>query len=133
VGLTIDYQQLNASGQPVHDLGSTAPIAVGNYQVTAAFAGSTDYTSASAATFFTITQATLTVMANSVSKVYGTANPTLSAIISGFVNGDTAGVVSGAASLTTTATAASGVGTYPITAALGTLTAANSFAMQKSF
>ncbi|MGH7193934.1 MAG: Ig-like domain repeat protein, partial [Candidatus Saccharimonadales bacterium] len=43
----------------------------------------------------------------------------------GLVNNDPASVVSGAASLTTTATVSSGVGTYPIAAAQGTLAAAN--------
>jgi large repetitive protein len=41
------------------------------------------------------------------------------------VNGDTQSVVSGTASLTTTATTSSAPGTYPITAALGTLSALN--------
>ena len=49
----------------------------------------------------------------------------LTATLTGFVNGDTAAVVSGAASLSTTATAGSGVGSYPITVAAGTLDAAN--------
>jgi hypothetical protein len=49
-----------------------------------------------------------------------------SAVITGFVNGDTAATaVTGAAALSTTATAASAVGTYPITAAAGTLAAKN--------
>ena len=43
----------------------------------------------------------------------------------GFVNGDTASVLSGAAGLTTTATASSGVGGYLIRVAVGTLRAAN--------
>ena len=53
----------------------------------------------------------------------GVANPTFTYAISGFVNGDTQSVVSGAPSLTTTATTSSPDGTYPITAAQGTLSA----------
>lgn len=56
-------------------------------------------------------------------KVFGAANPLLTDTISGFMNGDSPSVVSGAANLNTTATAASGVGSYPITAAAGTLSA----------
>src|SRR4029077_8858918 len=50
---------------------------------------------------------------------------TFTASYTGFVNGDTAAVLTGAPALTTTATATSGVGTYPISAAVGTLVAAN--------
>src|SRR5205085_2210565 len=52
-------------------------------------------------------------------------NPSFTATITGFVNGDNAGVVSGSAGLTTTATPASPAGTFPITAARGSLSAAN--------
>jgi len=55
----------------------------------------------------------------------GAAVPTFTASYSGFVNGEGAGVLSGSPSLTTTATSSSPAGTYPITAAVGSLTAAN--------
>jgi hypothetical protein len=51
--------------------------------------------------------------------------PTFTDTITGFVNGDDASVVSGRASLATTATTSSGVATYPIVAAQGSLSAAN--------
>ena len=73
----------------------------------------------------TINQAVLTVTANNQSIVYGGALPSLTYTIAGFVNNDNSSAVSGAASVTTTATASSGVGSYAITAALGSLTAAN--------
>ena len=57
--------------------------------------------------------------------MYGAALPAFTAVYSGFVNGDTSAVLRGAPSLTTTATPASPAGTYPITAASGTLSAAN--------
>ncbi len=72
-----------------------------------------------------ITPATLTVTANTATKVYGQANPTFTDTITGFVNNDSSSVVSGSASLTTNATTASGVGSYTITAAIGSLSAAN--------
>jgi uncharacterized delta-60 repeat protein len=73
----------------------------------------------------TVNKAVLTVTANNASKVYNTANPVFTASYSGFVIGDTQAVLSGVPSLTTTATTASSVGTYPITAAAGSLSAAN--------
>src|SRR5205807_4631414 len=69
--------------------------------------------------------ADLTITADNKSKVYGATNPTLTATITGYVNGDTASVVSGTPALSTGATPSSAVGTYPITAAQGTLGAAN--------
>ena len=46
--------------------------------------------------------------------IYGSAVPTLSYSITGFVNGDNASVVTGQANLSTTASGASPVGDYPI-------------------
>ena len=49
-------------------------------------------------------------------KAYGAANPALTVSYSGFVNGDTAASLTTPATVSTTATAASAPGTYPITA-----------------
>jgi len=87
--------------------------------------GTTVYSPATAAVSLTVSKAPLTVTANNASRVYGVANPAFTASYSGFVNGDTSSVVSGTPSLTTTATTTSAVGPYPITAAAGTLAAAN--------
>jgi len=73
----------------------------------------------------TVAKASLTITASNASKSYGAANPAFSYTPSGFVNGDSSAVLSGSPSLTTTATVSSVVGTYPITAAAGTLSAAN--------
>jgi YVTN family beta-propeller protein len=79
------------------------------------------------ATFsLTATKAVLTVTANDDTRVFNQPNPTFTALITGFVNGDTEdSVISGSAAVTTTATQTSPVGTYPIVAAAGTLAAAN--------
>ena len=71
--------------------------------------------------------AALTVTAVDKSKDRGTANPPLTATLSGFVLGQTQATsgVTGAANCTTTATTTSGAGTYPITCTIGTLAAAN--------
>jgi mucin-19 len=73
----------------------------------------------------TITPATLTVTASNLSRIFDVANSPLTYTLSGFVAGDSTSVVSGSPNLITTATTASPVGTYPIAAALGTLSAAN--------
>ena len=51
--------------------------------------------------------------------------PTLTYTLTGFVNGQSSSVVSGAPALSTTATAASTPGHYPITLSVGTLSAQN--------
>src|SRR5205823_467565 len=76
---------------------------------------------------FTVNKAHLTVAADNQTRVFGQANPVLTATITGFVNGeslDNSGVA-GNADFATKATAASAVGTYAITASLGSLTADN--------
>jgi streptogramin lyase len=73
----------------------------------------------------TVGKANLTVTPNNQSVVSEAALPSFTATISGFVNGDTSTVVTGLPALTTTATSSSPVGSYPISAALGTLAASN--------
>jgi hypothetical protein len=67
--------------------------------------------------------AVLTVKPQNTSRSFGTANPAFTYSVTGFVNGDTSAVLSGAAVLSTTATLNSPAGTYPITASAGTLSA----------
>jgi 6-phosphogluconolactonase (cycloisomerase 2 family) len=64
----------------------------------------------------TITPAPLSVTAESASRLFGTPNPPLTGIIAGIKNGDPI-----SATYSTTATATSPVGTYPITATLADL------------
>jgi hypothetical protein len=73
--------------------------------------------------WMTTRSAKLTVTANDQSRLFGQANPSLTSTISGFVGGETAAVVSGAASCSTTATASSPAGDYPITCTVGSLSA----------
>ncbi len=98
----------------------------GTVVVAANQAGNANYTAAAQVTqSITVAKAMLTVTANNASRLYLTANPTFTYAITGFVNQDTSSVVSGSATLTTTATASSTVGTYPITFSAESLTAAN--------
>ena len=103
----------------------SAPQA-GTYSIVATYSGDDNYAgSASSPLTQVVNQAVLTVTANNQSRIYGAANPTLTYTISGFVNGDTQAVVSGAPSLTTTATTTSPAGSYPITITQGSLSASN--------
>jgi hypothetical protein len=101
----------------------------GNITVTASQAGNDSYAAAAPVVrTLTVEQAPLTVTANATSKVLGAANPTFTATITGFVNGDTAttpGVFSGAPAFSTTATTTSPIGTYPIIPSIGTLVSTN--------
>ncbi len=62
-----------------------------------------------------VNPAPLTVTANNVAVALGAPIPAFAYTITGFVNGDSSAVVSGTASLATTATTSSPVGAYPIT------------------
>ena len=75
----------------------------------------------------TVKAATLTVTASGATRAYGATNPAFTATDAGFVNLQTLATsgVSGAPSCTTTATATSAPGNYPITCTLGTLSAGN--------
>jgi hypothetical protein len=107
--------------------GSTLTITgAGPVVVNANQAGDTNYTAAAQVQqTLVVNQATLTVTAASPTITYGTAVPAYTAAISGYVNSDTSAVVSGAPSLTTTPATPSNAGTYPITAAIGSLSATN--------
>ncbi len=73
----------------------------------------------------TVNKAHLTVTADAKSMVYGGSVPTLTATISGFVNGDLLAVVSGVATLSTAVTTTSPAGNYPVAVAASTLSATN--------
>jgi hypothetical protein len=94
---------------------------VGSYTITASAARDPDYAITYAAGTLTLTPATLVVTADDKSKVYGQANPALTASYSGFANGDTAAALSGSPALSTGAGQYSAPGTYAITIGAGTL------------
>ena len=115
------------SGSPSLTATATATSAVGNYSIVAGLGSlaATNYSFAFNNGTLTVNPAALTVSANNTNRIYGAANPAFTASYTGFVNGDTVAVLSGAPSLTTTATSGSAVGTYTIAAGLGSLTATN--------
>jgi hypothetical protein len=101
---------------------ATPASAVGTYPITASGATSGNYTITFVSGTLTVTLAPLTITADSKTNIYGAALPALTATYTGFVNGDTAASLTTPVSLGTAATAASPVGTYPITASGATST-----------
>lgn len=84
-----------------------------------------NYTNAGITTRITILPAPLRVFAKDASRSYGDSNPAFSATFSGFVNGDTASVISGSPSFACNSTAESPVDAYVIKLGLGTLSASD--------
>ncbi len=123
-GLAVSYA---VTSGPATVAGSTLTITgAGSVTVTASQAGNTNFGAATAVPqTFTVATAVLTVTANNLSVAVGLPIPTLTYTITGFVNGDTQGVVSGTPGLSTTATTGSTAGSYPITITAGTLAATN--------
>jgi len=135
-GASLSATQLNAaatcagstvSGTYAYTPTLGAVLAAGTQTLSVTFtpADTTDCPVESTTVSLTVNKAVLTVTAANATRTYGTANPTLTSSISGFVNSDSFSVVTGAAALSTTATSTSPVGSYPITAAQGTLAASN--------
>ena len=95
-----------------------AVLHAGTTQLSATFtpADQTDYSGATASVDLMVDPAALTVTADNQAMVYGASLPVLTASYNGFVNGDSAVSLTTPPTLSTTATAASSVGTYPISA-----------------
>jgi alpha-tubulin suppressor-like RCC1 family protein len=92
---------------------STSPV--GSYPITCSGLSSTNYTISFVPGTLSITSDQLTISANNQSRQYGGANPPFNSVTySGFVNGDGPASLSGVLSCSTTATASSPAGTYPI-------------------
>jgi hypothetical protein len=123
-GLAVSYK---VTSGPATVSGSTLKITgAGAVVVEAMQSGNASYAAATPVSVsIMVNKAVLTVTAKSASRVYGAANPALTYTITGYKNGDPSKVVTGTASLTTTAIATSAVGAYPISFATETLTAAN--------
>jgi hypothetical protein len=132
-GLPVSYSSSNQNVATIS--GSTVTIVgAGTSSITASQPGDNNYNAAAPTISRTLTvnKKILTVTADDKSKVYGEANPTLTASYSGFVLGQTtlaeAGIA-GSPSLSTLATPGSGISTptvtYTITAANGGLSSFN--------
>jgi hypothetical protein len=118
-GVTAAYSR--TAGETV--AGSPYPIGATLSPVTALSNYTVVYNTAN----FTIVKATLTVTADNKTKILNATNPPLTATTTGFKNGETLATsgVTGSPLLTTTATTTSSIGSYPINASSGTLSAPN--------
>jgi hypothetical protein len=109
--------------------GDATGAGVGGYPIYATLSNGTGNLANYSATInpgtLTVNRAVLVVTAASAARVYGAPNPTFTDTIAGFVNHDSPNVVSGTASFSTLASAGSAPGSYAITVAQGTLSAAN--------
>ncbi|MDR6783846.1 gliding motility-associated-like protein [Pedobacter africanus] len=115
-GLAITYTAADPSVVSIS--GNTATILkAGNTLVTASQLGNaTIKAAANVQQTLTVNKAVLTITADNKERFAGTANPALTLSYSGFVNGETNTVLTTAPTVSTTATLASPVGDYPITA-----------------
>jgi hypothetical protein len=95
-----------------------AAAAAGTHTIAASGGSSANYTIVDMDGLLTVSKADLTVTADSQSKTYGGADPTLTYTVAGLVYGDPSSVVSGVTLDTTTGFAAT-AGMHPITTAGG--------------
>ncbi len=116
-GKTISF---SVNGQPIGsattDAGGYASLTYvavqsGSPSVQASFAGDADYSATTAVASLQVSKPVLTVTTNPASRIYGEANPTFTGSVSGLLEGDSVTFA-----YETTATAASPVGQYNITA-----------------
>lgn len=98
---------------------ATPQSAAGNYDLTVGSDGvAANYNIEPSNGKLTINKASVTAKADDKTKTYGDANPAFTISYTGFVNNDNSSVITMAPTITTTASAASVVGSYDI--ALGT-------------
>ncbi len=115
------------SGSPSLTTNATSASPVGTYTIAAAQGtlASQNYTFSFVNGTLTVNPAVLIVAASNLSMTYGSPLPQLVYTVSGFVNGDTQSVLTGAPALSTGATQTSPPGTYAIAISQGTLQAQN--------
>ncbi|MFN8537397.1 MAG: MBG domain-containing protein [Thermomicrobiales bacterium] len=115
------------TGRPTVSTAATASSNAGTYPITVArnTLNSPNYDFTLVNGTLTVTPTPLTITAVDKTRAYGAANPALTVRYSGFRQGDNAGDLNGALTLTTPATTASPADTYPIAVGQGTLASPN--------
>lgn len=108
---TASFKGVTVPGTFTYQPAAGAMLQAGTQSLTATFvpADSTDLGSAQSAVSIVVNPAVLTLVANNVSRTYGSANPVFTGSIVGAINGDVF-----TESFGTTATQASSAGTYSI-------------------
>jgi hypothetical protein len=102
------------TGTPTFTTAADASSPAGAYDVTPGGLSAANYAIAFLPGTLTVTPKALTITASDASRGYGQPDPTFGASFDGFVTGEGPGVLGGTLTFATTATAASGIGTYPI-------------------
>lgn len=105
----------NLTTQPTLSTTATTASGVGSYPISISGAVDSNYSITYSQGTLTVTAVVATITANSVVKVLDAVNPTFAWTVTGFVNGDTASVLTTKPTCATSATAASPVGSYTIT------------------
>jgi hypothetical protein len=121
-GGTVQFQIDGAPfGAPANLVGGQAvspgiaTLGAGSHSITALYANDLNYHSNSGSAVQPVDKAHLTITADTKSMVSGGAVPAFTYTVTGFVNGDGPSSLSSPVALTTTATAGSPPGVYPIT------------------
>ena len=112
----IVYSSSDPSVATISSTGIIHIVGVGTTNITVTQASDGTYVDANETQPLLINKAPLTIKADDLAKFQGDVNPTLTATYTGFVNGETESVLLTLPTLVTTATQASPIGTYPITA-----------------
>ncbi len=121
-GTASPAEPLNGNGQYTITIAS---LPAGTTKVVASYGGNTMNDSSTGNANVVVQPAVLTVTAANATMKQGLAVPSFTYSVTGYINGDTGSVVSGAPSEITAATSSSPQGTYPIVISAGTLAAQN--------
>jgi hypothetical protein len=130
-GLVVGTAVTNATGVAtlpnVSLVQNSIPINAGTYvgALGVSFAGDNQFGASTGTSTLTVTKATLTVTTQPATRVYGDPNPPFTFVISGFLNNETAAVVTGTANCTSSAGTNTPAGTQTITCSIGSLAATN--------
>ena len=110
-----DLSDTDLEGTPEITCEATETSGVGTYDILISKGTITDSNVEFVMGTLTINKAPLTIKAEDKSKTYGDENPELTCTYSGFVKNETSAVLTTQPTIATTATVASGVGSYDIT------------------
>ena len=122
-GTPLGATQLNATvniaGSFAYDIAEGTVLDAGTHMLTVMFTptNTAEYRNSEKTVTIVVEKSALTITADDKTKFQGAANPKLTLSYAGFVNGDTA--IATAPTVSTTATAASDPGIYPITVSGG--------------
>jgi hypothetical protein len=115
----VNSDNVSAIAAPTASTTATPTSSVNTYPITLSGGSSANYILSFQNGTLTINTSPLTAKATNLSKLFGDANPVLTITYSGFLHADNASSITEPA-ISTLATAASNVGSYPITLSGGT-------------